>query len=165
MVLIIALNSEKILCCIDNNDTTNIEENFVEIQIGYFPNYSDSYTSEGIGLSFFYESISENELDNGYYLILRRAFKDRLNTNNPIGSFSLGYYLNFLKNINNDYSLMIRGGIGVGYPTITLNFLSMLMLDFIAFTANEISFSFSILQEIVNFKILLPIQLNMGIRF
>ena len=141
-----------------------IHENFLDIQVGYFPSYTNSFMSDGISFLLLYESISTKKINHGYYFTLLNTFKKRLNTNSSSGSFSIGVFLNYPTCIKNNL-IIFRAGAGVGYPTYTLNFLNMFMVEYIYPVNDNLSFTFSILQEIVRFNFILPIQLNLGIRF
>lgn len=148
----------------ENQDTTTKGNSFWGLQIGYFPNYTNSFTSDGLTLLLLNESIFVKEINHGYYFIFLRAFNNKLNTNSLSGSFSLGVYLNYPLSINGNY-VIIRTGIGFGYPTVTPNFLNMIMIEYTISISNNIDFSFSLLQEIANFRFFLPVQVNIGIRF
>lgn len=149
---------------LENQDTTKKGSSFWGLQVGYFSNYTNSFTSDGLTLLLLNESIFVKEINHGYYFTFLKAFNDKLNTNSPNGSFSLGVYLNYPLSINGNY-VIIRTGIGIGYPTVTLNFLNMVMVEYTIPISNNIDFSFSLLQEIVHFNFFLPVQVFIGIRF
>ena len=145
------------------DSTTN--ESFWGFQVGYFPNYTNSFNSDGISFLLLTESVSIKGINHGYYFTLYNQLNNKqLNSNNPTGSFSIGGYLNYPFFINNS-SLIIRAGIGLGYPMVSLNFLNMFMIEYITPINKNMSLTFSILQEIVRFNFVLPIQINLGIRF
>lgn len=147
-----------------DQDTTKEESSIWSVQVGYFPNYTNSFTSDGLSFLLLNESIFVKEINHGYYFTLLKAFNDKQNSNSLNGNFSLGVYLNYPLRIENNY-LIIRTGIGIGYPTATINFINMIMIEYTIPVNNNFDFSFSLLQEMVVLNFILPVQLNIGIRF
>ncbi len=112
---------------LDRNDTTK-SESLWGIQVGYFPNYTNSFNSDGISFLFLNESVSIKGINNGYYFTLLNTFNNKIDSNGSTGSFSIGGFLNYPFYINNN-SLIIRAGAGFGYPGVSLNFMNMFMLE------------------------------------